>query len=659
MPEPGAQFLHERNNNLHATPDVEHVVDYLRAGGDAIPNQPADKITAYLGFLADREYVNNGILTGDQASINRQVEAHVIKPQDVPEGYFALHRRIAREQGHGDIAISDGIRHQMTEAIQADQRAGLGNWVEYLGGEAYPDWFKLYAFDSVTKLGNFDKEKGEFLKRSTGTTAAYPDLNREALAYVYDKIEKTRVSGDAKSQKENLKQEPEELQKLLQSANFGKLYAHAVLETKPMDPEIRKDIRGSWTKFDQTRDPRIARKLSGSLQGYGTGWCTAGDSFAQRQLQGGDFYVYYTRDQEGNNVVPRVAIRMESGEVTEVRGINPQQELESDMADVTLEQLKDLPGGDKYLQKAEDMKRLTALENKITANPQTELTRDEMTFLFEFDHEINGFGYIKDPRVAQLRQTRGVAEKDYPLLVSLLAESLPNQVETSQAAYMVVTKQLNNLRDQNNPVEYADQAEFIEVLNAKINEWKDNGLLEKCIAQIVANGGRIILVASPNVLVEPDEIIGLAQNFGENQPIKTRTDDGLIKSYSKEELSGETIPDSKVKLSLIPSGLDPSLRLKRKQRSVLTSANKPNNAKLKVPSVLEALSYWHTLRAMGDKLADRQAFDRTLIHHFDLDPHENRFWNEIPASYIDDYGMPHLSHTRNEDYNKGSHLAAR
>jgi hypothetical protein len=71
----------------------------------------------------------------------------------------------------------------MVEAVQADQRAGLGKWVEYLGGDdgGYPDWFKQYTLGrAVTKLGTFDKEKQEFQKRSRGTTAPYPELNREA-----------------------------------------------------------------------------------------------------------------------------------------------------------------------------------------------------------------------------------------------------------------------------------------------------------------------------------------------------------------------------------------------------------------------------------------------------------------------------------------------
>ncbi len=257
MQTPGSSFLHERNPNLHTSQEVEVVADYLRNGGEAIPNEPADKISAYLGFLANREYVNDGIQTGDQSSVDRQINAHVIDATDVPEGYFELQRRIAREQGHGDVQITSEMRRQMTEAVQADQRVGLGKWVEYLGGNdgGYPDWFKQYTWTSVTRLGTYDKDRGEFQKRSRGTTAPYPELNREALAYVYDVLDKSRVQGEQVNGGANDAQ----LQKLLKGGNFGKLYAHAVLEITPDTPELRNEIRGSWTKFNQTDDPRTSR----------------------------------------------------------------------------------------------------------------------------------------------------------------------------------------------------------------------------------------------------------------------------------------------------------------------------------------------------------------------------------------------------------------
>lgn len=116
------------------------------------------------------------------------------------------------------------MRSQLTEAIQSDQRAGLGKWVEYLGGDdgGYPDWFKSYSWTSVTKIGTYDKEKSEFQKRSKGTTAPYPELNREALAYVYDVLNKSRVEGqqvDGGANNDKL----QELLKTVTSASFMRM----------------------------------------------------------------------------------------------------------------------------------------------------------------------------------------------------------------------------------------------------------------------------------------------------------------------------------------------------------------------------------------------------------------------------------------------------
>lgn len=631
----GSSFLHERNPNLHTSAEVEIVADYLRAGGEAIPNEPADKISAYLGFLANREYINDGILTGDQTSIDRQIEAHVIKAEDVPEGYFELQRRIAREQGHGDVQITSEMRRQMTEAVQADQRAGLGKWVEYLGGDdgGYPDWFKHYTWTSVTKLGTYDKEKGEFQKRSRGTTAPYPELNREALAYVYDVLNKSRVQGERVQGGAN----DIELQKLLKSGNFGKLYAHAILEITPDSPELRNEVKGSWTKFNQTDDPRTARRLSGSLQGHGTGWCTAGESTASIQLRGGDFYVYYTRDEDGKDTVPRVAIRMEGAQVAEVRGVNTAQELEPVMADITAEQLKGLPGGEEYIRKAEDMKRLSVLEKKITAESDTELTSDELRFLYELDHEIEGFGYEEDPRIKEIRGIRG--DRDKPELARILHESIHEQLQGAYAAYKTVAEQLGEAA--------VSQHELEQLFALKDKEWQTNGVYDYLVEQLIESGARFNLVATPNIEASEAQIVGLAESFGKDQPYSTYVYDELYRKgrYMGREWSGNS-GNAPIRLSLMPSRVDGEISYKSVSEQVrmlrVRQARRPE-LNVRVPSLLDAVTYWYSLRAQGDKLDDSSAFDKTYIRHIDLEPKTVGGRPLVPRPYVDNVGKPRLN----------------
>ena len=114
--------------------------------------------------------------------------------------------------------------------------------------------------------------------------------------------------------------------------------------------------------------------------------------------------------------------------------------------------------------------------------------------------------------------------------------------------------------------------------------------------------------------------------------------------YTGREFSGKGGNDP-VRLSLIPSRRDAVLsgntvetqvRMLREQQT-----SKPN-LNLRVPSVLDAVTYWYTLRAQGDKLADSSAFDKTYIRHFDLDPKAVGGWSCVPGSCVYYDGEPDL-----------------
>ena len=69
---------------------------------------------------------------------------------------------------------------------------------------------------------------------------------------------------------------------------------------------------GIWIKYEKESDPN---KLALSLQGKNTGWCTAGVEVAKTQLELGDFYIYYTKDENNEYKNPRIAIRMEDNKI--------------------------------------------------------------------------------------------------------------------------------------------------------------------------------------------------------------------------------------------------------------------------------------------------------------------------------------------------------
>ena len=65
----------------------------------------------------------------------------------------------------------------------------------------------------------------------------------------------------------------------------------------------------------------------------------------------------------------------------------------------------------------------------------------------------------------------------------------------------------------------------------------------------------------------------------------------------------------------------------------------------RVPSLLDAITYWYSLRAGGDKLADSSAFDKTYIRHFDLEPKTVGRWSLVPGSCVDDVGGPRVGYS--------------
>ncbi len=667
QPDDGSSFLYERNPNLHASQEVEDVARYLRVGGDVIPNEPTAKISAYLGFLANKDYVNDGILTGDQDSIGRQVEAHAIKPEDVPDSYFELDRRIAREEGHGNIEITPEMRSGAARIISNDQRHSLKPWAEYLasGDAEYPGWFKSYAFDSVTRMGKLDKQKQEFQKRSNFTTVPFPELIRGSLSQVYSWVKKSRfgeevrdkdgvvvVDGETGQPKldftvKDVFDDPKEeadFQKALRGGNFAKLYVQAIHKTHEgmITPEQREQLQGSWKKYLKGSDPR---ELHGDLQGFGLDWCTStGFETAAAHIRGGDFYVFYTRDTDGTDRVPRVAVRMKDDVVGEVRGINPAQELEPEMANVVSEKLKALPGGEEYVKKAADMKRLTKIDKLITADPDHRLSLDEVRFLYEIDHTIEGFGYNRDPRIREVRNKR--QDRDKPELIKILPEMIREQVRSAYDAYSAVEAQLNGglgrlIKRHKPPV---SRKEFEQLFAAKDKEWQENGVYDTIVNDRISQGLGYNLLATPNVVADPEQISSLVKAFHRTSRKyrSVRTDNNPITKdshYTARDIS-RTRGDAAVELSLMQSWSDQTITGKpvaEQLRILREKQGAQPNLHVRIPSVLNAVAHWYALE-VGGQLAVGDNISKTRVSHIDLKhTYADRGWS-IPVTMFDGDG---------------------
>lgn len=282
----------------------------------------------------------------------------------------------------------------------------------------YPMWFKNYAFRGMLTLNKFDKEKESFGRRTSSTVEPFVDLNREALALVYDILRKEIATDDLTEEQENL---------LSKGESFKKLYTHYYINNLPKDMD--KETEGIWIKYNQGED---YYPLWESLQGKNTGWCTAGEETCKSQIEGGDFYVYYTKDEEGKYTNPRIAIRMDgTNKIGEVRGISSHQNLEENMTVIAEEKLKEFPDYERYKKKVSDMKYLTEIDHKTQKG--IDLSKEELSFLYEIDNKIESFGYNKDPRIKEIQGKRN-RKKDLAFLfdckeeqVALTEEDLKNQ----------------------------------------------------------------------------------------------------------------------------------------------------------------------------------------------------------------------------------------
>lgn len=314
-------------------------------------------------------------------------DKYVIKREDIPESYYEHQKQISIENGLGKIELTEEYKKELQDEIIKNQKRSLDKWINFFMSDdanVYPFWAKYWAFKGMLNLGIFDKEKNTFYKRTKNTVHPFCDLNREALSMSIDLL----IKG---LKKETL--EEKELELLIKSGSFQKIYTYILTKLLNNKDVIKRDI-GKWVKYDQGSDHML---LVNSLEGYNTEWCTVGESTAEKQLRDGDFYVYYTLDENDEYKVPRVAIRMHCDLIAEIRGIAEDQHLEPEMEKVVEEKLKEFPDRDLYYKKINDMKLLTEIYNKWENG--IELTRNDLEFLYEINDSIEGFGACTDERV--------------------------------------------------------------------------------------------------------------------------------------------------------------------------------------------------------------------------------------------------------------------
>ncbi len=370
-----------------------------------------ERIIKYFNRL---EEVHNKVSKTKSASAekilkNFYYDLYIIKPENIPESYFNNQIELARERGYGNIILSDKDKERMIKQVIDDQKETLDKWIEYFlydeESSYYEMWEKYWVFQGLQTLGKYDKKTYKFSKRDKTTVYPFPPVERE---YIFTTL---KLMEDFLKDKKT----EEDIKNALEAGNFKLLYEYVIKQSMLRGEKQSSSTSGKWIKYEQGSDYNILRN---SLQGYYTGWCTAaGENFAKHQLANGDFYVYYTLDNNGEAKVPRIEIRMDgSTKIGEIRGIADKQNMEPEMMPILEEKLEEFPDRDKYYKKEHDMKLLTLIDKKVNKN--IELNLDELKFLYEMDNEIEGFGYEKDPRIQEIINKRN-QKKDYALIYNI------------------------------------------------------------------------------------------------------------------------------------------------------------------------------------------------------------------------------------------------
>ena len=359
----------------------------------------------------------------------------VMDYEDIPEAYWKQQEQILRDNGQGR-ELSRDEKEILAEDLIEKQRESITSWTNYLGDKncPYPLWFKVYAFDGISKMSNaLNLDDADYNRRDNTTALSFPKLNAEILAKVYRQI--NDFYGVDKENWLSKHSDDEKLVSLVKSANFPKLYAKELVDTKVIlkTPERTEDVHGDWFEYKLGDEAEIASLAEG------TGWCVVDPNVAHNYLTYGQFInpgednnyndddwedddqteypeakfiIFRLEDPNSPGVYASngsASIRLDpDGMVAEVSGLGEGQAIEDTLVPTVKKKTLSLPGGEKYLQKFDDKQTLIRLDKKMKKGQ--DLTKEELSFLYELDRPIATLDTYnrRDPRIPELKEKYNV-----------------------------------------------------------------------------------------------------------------------------------------------------------------------------------------------------------------------------------------------------------
>ena len=369
----------------------------------------------------------------------------VMDYEDIPDAYWKQQEQILRDNGQGR-ELSRYEKEILAEDLIDKQRQSITSWANYLGDKncPYPLWFKVYAFDGISKMSNtLNLDDADYNRRDNTTALSFPKLNAEILAKVYRQI--NDFYGVDKENWLAQHSDDEKLVSLVKSANFPKLYAKELVDTKVIlkTPERTEDVHGDWFEYKLGDEEEIASLAEG------TRWCVVDPNVAHNYLVYGEYGHSKSTgsDKESNSKAKFIIFRLEDpnspgvyasngsasirldpdGKVAEVSGLNEGQAIEDSLIPIVKEKVLSMSGGKEFLQKFEDKQTLIRLDKKMEKGQ--DLTKEELSFLYELDRPITTLDTYnrKDPRIPELKEKYDL---EYALEKGVDANKLASSLES-------------------------------------------------------------------------------------------------------------------------------------------------------------------------------------------------------------------------------------
>ena len=426
---------------------VESSFNKARQNKEKLPGKNSERRNfAYLSRL-DRMIEKHGDKV-EQKLWAASAENLVMDYEDIPDAYWKQQEQILRDNGQGR-ELSRREKEILAKDLIDKQRQSITSWANYLGDKncPYPLWFKVYAFDGISKMSNtLNLDDADYNRRDNTTALSFPKLNAEILAKVYRNI--NEFYGVDKENWLAQHSDDEKLVSLVKSANFPKLYAKELVDTKVIlkTPERTEDVHGDWFEYKLGDEEEIASLAEG------TRWCVADPNVAHSYLTYGEYRPSRNTgaDEESSSKAKFIIFRLEDpnapgvfasngsasirldpdGKVAEVSGLNNGQAVEDSLIPIVKEKTLSLPGGEKYLQKFDDKQALIRLDKKMEKGE--DLTKEELSFLYELDRPIATLDTYnrEDPRIPELKEKYGI---EYALEKGVDANKMVASLKTRDA----------------------------------------------------------------------------------------------------------------------------------------------------------------------------------------------------------------------------------